>query len=79
MFLIAFSLGTVFLVVVVVVPPASVPALPSLEASLTRLGSLRAELLGPALPAGPRVQCWVNTHPPNHAKKAVHVKATWGK
>ena len=21
----------------------------------------------------------VNTHPPNHAKKAVHVKATWGK
>jgi len=27
----------------------------------------------------PRVLCWVNTHPSNHAKKAVHVAATWGR
>ena len=27
----------------------------------------------------PRVLCWVNTHPANHMKKAVHVAATWGR
>jgi len=26
----------------------------------------------------PRILCWVNTHPANHAKKAVHLAATWG-
>ena len=36
----------------------------------------------PALPQMhhlPRVLCWVNTHPGNHAKKAVHLAATWGR
>jgi len=27
----------------------------------------------------PRVLCWVGTYPANHASKAAHVKATWGK
>ena len=26
-----------------------------------------------------RVLCWVGTYPANHASKAAHVKATWGK
>ena len=39
----------------------------------------------PSLPSLPRMQhlprvlCWVNTHPANHMKKAVHVAATWGR
>lgn len=26
-----------------------------------------------------RILCWVMTAPMNHKKKAVHIKATWGK
>ena len=26
-----------------------------------------------------RILCWVMTNPKNHNKKAIHIKATWGK
>merc|ERR1719187_843785 len=52
----------------------SVPSMPT--ASFKWIPPLSAGILSTPLP---RVLCWVNTHPPNHAKKAVHVRATWGK
>ena len=26
-----------------------------------------------------RIVCWIMTYPDNHAKKAIHIKATWGR
>ena len=60
---ITISVASIFILLTRQSSYAFIPSLPSL----------------PRMHHLPRVLCWVNTHPANHAKKALHVAATWGR
>ena len=72
------------LFMMLLLPPAYQPTMSAIS-NLPALPKLPDNMWIPQLPPQlfsgplPRVLCWVNTHPPNHAKKAAHIKATWGR